>query len=55
MVGPAGALESPRVTAAEPPGVFEAAALRAFSRWRYCAKAHRGKTVRTRMHFPPRD
>jgi protein TonB len=54
-VSPAGAPESPRVAGAEPPGFFEEAALRAFRRWRYCPKAHRGKAIRALMRFSPTD
>jgi TonB family protein len=31
-----GRVVSPRVVSGEPPGVFDRAALRAFSRWRFC-------------------
>ena len=52
-VSSAGAPHNPRVVASEPPGVFDAEAIRAFRRWRYCPKAHHGKPLRVRLEFPP--
>ena len=37
IVDPTGGVRDPIVLAAEPEGVFDAMALRAFSQWRYCA------------------
>jgi TonB family protein len=42
-----GGVDSPRVTAANPPGVFDMAALSAVSRWRYPADPERAPTTLT--------
>lgn len=44
-IGASGAVEAPRVIAAEPPGVFEATALKAISQWRYSPKVVNGRAV----------
>jgi protein TonB len=44
-IGPAGTVESPKVIGAQPPTVFEQAALRAVRRWRYNAKMVDGVAV----------
>jgi TonB family protein len=56
-VTPAGTVESPRVVAAEPRNVFDAAALGAVARRRYPADAEREpQVVKERLDFaPPRD
>jgi TonB family protein len=46
-----GGVESPRVTAAEPRGVFDAAALAAVSRWRYPAADRPPQTIKERVEF----
>lgn len=51
-VNAAGNVESPRVVGSEPPGVFDAAALAAVSRWRYPAVADRApQTLQERIDF----
>jgi TonB family protein len=53
-VTPAGAVESSRVVAADPPSVFDAAALAAVARRRYPADAERApQVVKERMEFAP--
>jgi TonB family protein len=53
-VSPEGTVEAPRVTAAEPAGVFDQAAIEAVSRWRYLADAERApQQVRTTLSFSP--
>jgi TonB family protein len=53
-VTPAGRVESPRVTAAEPRNVFDAAALAAVARRRYPADAGRApQTLTERIEFAP--
>ena len=44
-IGPAGTVENPKVIGAQPPTVFEQAALRAVRRWRYNAKMEDGVAV----------
>lgn len=44
-IGPAGTVESPKVIGANPPTVFEQAALRAVRRWRYSPKVVDGVAV----------
>jgi protein TonB len=44
-IGPAGTVEDPKVIGANPPTVFEQAALRAVRRWRYNAKMVDGAAV----------
>jgi protein TonB len=44
-IGPAGTVENPKVIGANPPTVFEQAALRAVRRWRYNAKMVDGVAV----------
>jgi protein TonB len=55
-IGPAGAVENPRVIGASPTGVFDDAALRAVRRWRYNPKLENGVAVsrpgiRVRLRF----
>jgi TonB family protein len=51
-VNPAGNVESPRVVAAQPSGIFDAAALAAVARWRYAAAADRAPVALTeRVEF----
>lgn len=51
-VDPDGTVESPTVTAAQPPGVFDQAALAAVRRWRYAADPQRSpQTVEDRVEF----
>ena len=51
-VTPLGDVETPRVTAAQPPGVFDQAALAAINRWRYRADPERApQTVTERIAF----
>jgi protein TonB len=45
-IGPAGTVEDPRVIHAQPPAVFDQAALRAVRRWRYSPKVVDGTAVR---------
>jgi TonB family protein len=53
-VTPAGAVENPRVVAAEPRNVFDAAALTAVARRRYPEDAERGpQTLTERIEFAP--
>ena len=53
-VTPAGTVESPRVVAAEPRNVFDAAALAAVARRRYAANAEReAQVVTERIEFAP--
>jgi protein TonB len=40
-----GAVRNPKVVAAEPPGVFERAAIRAIRKWKYKPKIEEGKAV----------
>jgi protein TonB len=44
-ISPAGTVEKPKIIGADPPGVFEQAALRAVRRWRYSPKVEDGKAV----------
>ena len=44
-IGPAGTVEDPRVIGANPPAVFDRAALRAVRRWRYNPKVEDGVAV----------
>ena len=44
-ISPAGTVEKPKVIGANPPTVFEQAALRAVRRWRYSPKVEDGKAV----------
>ena len=44
-IGPAGTVDNPKVIGANPPTVFEQAALRAVRRWRYNAKVVDGVAV----------
>jgi protein TonB len=49
-----GRVVSPRVLEAQPPGVFDGAALRALSRWRYEASgAGQPQTLKVKMTFEP--
>jgi TonB family protein len=51
-VNAAGNVEAPRVTGAQPSGVFDAAALAAVSRWRYTADSERAPlTIKERVEF----
>jgi TonB family protein len=53
-VNAAGQVESSRVVAAEPAGVFDRAALAAVSRWRYPAQTDRSpQTITERLEFRP--
>jgi len=53
-VTPTGTVESPRVVAAEPNGVFDQAALTAVARWRYAEDLSRApQVVRERIEFRP--
>lgn len=45
-IGKAGNVEDPKVVRANPPGVFEQAALRAIRRWRYTPRIEDGKAVK---------
>ena len=55
-VTPLGRVENAIVTAAEPPGVFEQAALAAISRWRYSAEEGRAAATLThRFDFKAKD
>jgi TonB family protein len=55
-VTPLGRVENAIVTAAEPPGVFEQAALAAISRWRYSAEEGRAAATLThRFDFQAKD
>lgn len=44
-IGPAGTVENPRVIGANPPSIFDRAALRAVRRWRYNPKMENGVPV----------
>jgi protein TonB len=44
-IGPTGTVENPRVIGANPPAVFDRAALRAVRRWRYNPKMENGAAV----------
>ena len=44
-IGPAGTVQNPKVVGANPPSVFEQAALRAVRRWRYSPKIVDGEAV----------
>jgi protein TonB len=48
-----GRVVSPRVLEAKPAGVFDGAALRALSRWRYEPVNAEPQTMRVRMTFQP--
>lgn len=53
-VTPHGTVEAPRVTSAQPAGVFEQSALEAISRWRYPADPDRAtQEVTVTLHFQP--
>jgi protein TonB len=58
-ISPAGTVKDPRVLEAQPPSVFEQAALNAIRRWRYnprvengVAVAREGAQVRLRFELP---
>ena len=48
-----GRVVSPRILEAQPPGVFDGAALRALSRWRYEAMNGEPQTMKVKMTFRP--
>ena len=48
-----GRVTSPRILEAQPPGVFDRAALRALSRWRYEPIDSGPRTMKVKMTFKP--
>ena len=50
-VDPRGQVVAPRILEANPPGVFERAALRALSRWRYEPHDTGAKTLKVKLTF----
>jgi protein TonB len=44
-------VRKPRVVSANPPGVFDDAALRAIEKWRYQPKLDAGRPVESRLRF----
>jgi TonB family protein len=50
-VDAAGAVRNPRVVSANPPGMFDDAALRAVEKWRYQPKLDAGRPVESRLRF----
>jgi protein TonB len=48
-----GRVVAPRILEAKPPGVFDGAALRALSRWRYEPTTTDSQTMKVRMTFQP--
>jgi protein TonB len=50
-----GRVRNPRVVAAEPPGVFEGAALAAIERWRFKPQAADFPGVTQKIHFNLRE
>jgi periplasmic protein TonB len=48
-----GRVVSPRILEAQPPGVFDAAVLRALSRWRYESAGAEPQTMKVKMTFKP--
>jgi periplasmic protein TonB len=52
-VDESGRVTSPRILEAQPPGVFDRAALRALSHWRYEPAGSEPRTMKIKMTFKP--
>ena len=48
-----GHVDAPQVVEGSPPGVFDAAAIEAVSKWRYRAPAHEISDVQIKIRFKP--